>query len=318
MPPDCSPLPSHQGSIRNNRFTLENRPKCPFCLAGPFRNDVGLAQHIRQTRHCQEQSGIAKTSQASSTHNPLAMNTNDSQDTSGTAPEDFGMDSEHHTRVDELDLPGAPERNDGGGESEREPALDNPYRRITQDTAAYAFGDGMTIWEARLNAEDPTSIYAPFKSMDEFLFAKWIVSAGLSQGDLDQFFELRMVSSAHSHQYHISLSPKQARKMDLSFGSAEALNQMIERDMPEGVPCEWMHTEVTLPGAPSDPQSLFYRNVWDIAKFLLANPAFRGKIDFEPEEVVTTDGKRVYCEISSGKMWSEHQVRSLLCTHLRV
>lgn len=101
-------------------------------------------------------------------------------------------------------------------------------------------------------------------------------------------------------------------KLPLSFSSAKRLYSIVEDEMPAGVPCEWFETEVALPSAPNDPQTLFYRDIAGVARFLSENPSFQGELDFEPEEVLKSDGSRVYFEMSSRSIWSNHQVCLLI------
>jgi hypothetical protein len=58
-----------------------------------------------------------------------------------------------------------------------------------------------------MSSEEP---WSPFANFDEWCLAKWMVSSGLSQGEIDKFLKLKIVSKYRNRRYiqclHIVLS----------------------------------------------------------------------------------------------------------------
>ena len=78
----------------------------------------------------------------------------------------------------------------------------------------------------------------------------------------------------------------------------------------------WNSTTVTIPGYKTkDPLVLFYWDPMECIKFILKNPFFSGKIDYQPRQDFDSSGGRVYSEwISSDGAW-DLQVRTFLLSY---
>ncbi len=60
--------------------------------------------------------------------------------------------------------------------------------------AAYTFGHVSMLWERMKLAEDPDHPFYPFHSADEFEIVEFLVMANLSQGAIDRFLKLSLMS----------------------------------------------------------------------------------------------------------------------------
>lgn len=95
--------------------------------------------------------------------------------------------------------------------------------------------------------------------------------------------------------------------MPLSFTSAKLMFSTIDTEM-EGGP-DWKSEVITLPDAPEEPQTLYYRDPDECAAYLFGNPAFSDVMDYGPCEVYEQeDDVRVYHEMSTGELWAQQQV----------
>lgn len=73
---------------------------------------------------------------------------------------------------------------------------------------------------------------------------------------------------------------------------------------------DWKRTIITLPEAPDEPQTLYYRDIAECVAFLFGNPTFSGDMTYRPGQVYENEGKtsRVFHEMWSGDAWKEAQV----------
>ncbi len=60
--------------------------------------------------------------------------------------------------------------------------------------AAYTFGHVGMLWERMKLAEDPDHPFYPFHSADKFEIVEFLATANLSQGAIDRFLKLSLVS----------------------------------------------------------------------------------------------------------------------------
>ncbi|KAF8326296.1 uncharacterized protein EI90DRAFT_2868868, partial [Cantharellus anzutake] len=100
--------------------------------------------------------------------------------------------------------------------------------------------------------------YFPWCSLAESNLVDWLASSGLSKAKIDSFLQLEWT---RDHPYLPS------------FPSASNMFERIETSMPTGP--DWFKTEITLLDAPTEPQTFFYRDIIDCAKFLYSNPSFQ-------------------------------------------
>lgn len=89
---------------------------------------------------------------------------------------------------------------------------------------------------------------------------------------------------------------------------------MIARDDVPAGPI-WHKKTIVLPDAPNEPQTLYYRDVQECAKFLFEHPSFVGDVDYAPAEVYEDGGPngrtRVFHEMYTGDDWINAQVSKL-------
>ena len=74
-----------------------------------------------------------------------------------------------------------------------------------------------------------------------------------------------------------------------------------------------------LKDAPNDPQALYFHDIDECVLSLASNPAFQGKIDYEPKAIFTGNEMgsqyiQIYNEMSMGNIWMQKQVWWLLHT----
>ena len=98
--------------------------------------------------------------------------------------------------------------------------------------------------------------------------------------------------------------------LGLSFHCAQTLRGRIKL-LPSGP--AWNSTIVSIPGYKTkDPLVLYHRNPMECIEFLLKNPLFSGKIEYQPRQDFNPAGSRVYSEwITSDGAW-DLQVRTFL------
>lgn len=101
----------------------------------------------------------------------------------------------------------------------------------------------------------------------------------------------------------------QVRSRPFSFRSADELFARVDLGLQEFNIPPWHVTEVKLPEAPKEPQKLIFRDLRNCADYLMANPSFRGDMEFAHIEVLEEDMEtRVYNEVWTGKWWKGLQV----------
>ena len=102
-------------------------------------------------------------------------------------------------------------------------------------------------------------------------------------------------------------------ELGLSFHCARTLRGKTEL-LPGGP--AWKSTTVTIPGYETkDPLVLFYRDPMECVEFILKNPLFSGKIDYQPRQDFDPSGGCMYSEwISSDGAW-DLQVCTFLVSH---
>lgn len=94
------------------------------------------------------------------------------------------------------------------------------------------------------------------------------------------------------------------------------MKRRVDQEMPKGPP--WLSKQITLPDAPDEPQTFYYRDPVQLSAFLLGNPTFASLMQYEPMEVfkIGTDS-RVFHEMWTGKRWNELQVSWLVRVEAR-
>jgi len=85
--------------------------------------------------------------------------------------------------------------------------------------------------------------------------------------------------------------------------------QKIETMMPKGP--EWVSMDITLAEAPHEPQTFYYRDIIDCAKFLYSNPSFQEAMNYEAVKIFETKNQerhRIYHEFMTGDIANKLQV----------
>ena len=81
-----------------------------------------------------------------------------------------------------------------GSTEPNDPARPAKIKVQIDPKATYTFGHVGTLWERMKLAEDPDHPFYPFHSADEFEIVESLVMANLSQGAIDRFLKLSLVS----------------------------------------------------------------------------------------------------------------------------
>ena len=111
----------------------------------------------------------------------------------------------------------------------------------------------------------------------------------------------------------IALNYFQIIELGLSFHCARTLRGKVKL-LPSGP--AWKSTTITIPGYKTkDPLVLFYRDPMECIEFVLKNPLFSGKIDYQPRQDFDSSGGQVYSEWISGDGAWDLQVRILFVSY---
>jgi hypothetical protein len=176
------------------------------------------------------------------------------------------------------------EPEDEGGEEE------GPWVEDYPDGGA-AYGRGKTkfdeIWEKRQVEGLP--LHYPFKDLDEWEVARWLMKSKTLQEDKDSFLKLSAVSQYYT-LYSFSNIPKVREKMDLDSKNKRAFFKHID-SLPKGP--KWSCTPMRVTGDRKDKGGnlivevleLWHRNPVDVVKDLLGNPSFKGHQAYSPRRI---------------------------------
>lgn len=85
--------------------------------------------------------------------------------------------------------------------------------------------------------------------------------------------------------------------------------QKIETMMPKGP--EWVSTDITLAKAPHEPQTFYYQDIINCAKFLYSNPSFQEAMNYEAVNIFETKNQErcwIYHEFMTGNIVNKLQV----------
>ncbi|KAF9782579.1 hypothetical protein BJ322DRAFT_1157393 [Thelephora terrestris] len=164
-----------------------------------------------------------------------------------------------------------------------------PPRSYHFPNAGHVFdsGPGFLGWfhndkDAGARSSNP---YYPFLSKGEWEIAGFFTHCGLSMKQIDEFLSLSLITG-----------------LALSFHCARTLRGKVEL-LPSGPP--WKSTTVSIPGyTTKDPLVLYYRDPMECIEFLMKNPLFSGKIQYQPRQDFDVSGDRTYGDwITSDGAW---------------
>ena len=114
------------------------------------------------------------------------------------------------------------------------------------------------------------------------------------------------------YRYYLSsliTLPKLAGNLGLSFSSADELNAVIDKKLPNGLP-KFVQEEFTLAGQTYE---FYHRDVMQCVRALYGDPELVEFLVHAPEKHFTGPDKktRIYSEMHTGKWWWTRQV----CLH---
>lgn len=95
------------------------------------------------------------------------------------------------------------------------------------------------------------------------------------------------------------------------------MRSLIESD---GLPAppKWKSAQIILSELPSQPQTLYYRDIHEVIDHLFGNPTFAGSTDYAPRRIFEAGGKRIFHEFYTGDGWWEAQASGTLLGGLAV
>ena len=164
-----------------------------------------------------------------------------------------------------------------------------------------------------------TNLFAPWNSLEEFQLVEWLVLSKISQGAIDLFLQLPIVSVLCPRTHDAKLICGQISSLSLSFKNAKKKIEIIEKQLPQGP--RWRSSSITLPDAPAEPQEFYHRDILECVKFLFRDPSFAEDMLYKATELYepgegqgeapdTFEGlNRVYGEMNTGDLWVEEEVR---------
>lgn len=157
--------------------------------------------------------------------------------------------------------------------------------------------------------------WAPFSSIEDWDYARWIMNSDLSQRQIDEMLALDIVSKMHAVTTAFFAHKIQIKSTSPSFRNCHALLNKIDT-LPTGP--EWEVIEVSIEGEGVNGDrkmvtkkvELWRRNPVECIKELFSNPAFKENIQYGPQKVYTDESRteRVYGEMWMGEWWWRTQV----------
>lgn len=164
----------------------------------------------------------------------------------------------------------------------------------------------------RLSGQEP---WAPFSSVADWDYARWIMGSDLSQRAINDMLGLDLVSRCILLLGLRWLTNVQLRAAAPSFHDNRALLKKID-SIPTGPP--WEHVVLSVEGKSVDNDGttvtetaeLWKRDPVECVRDLLSNPAFKNQCQYKPRKAFTNRSKteRVYSEMWTGKWWWRTQV----------
>lgn len=183
---------------RGTRAYHNNRLQCSVCKA-PCETRRGLASHHRQSRECFN--ALLKKSQTSAARAKRAAQSrhrrNPHPPATPSLPEDIAADEP----IPEFPLPpvNPPPRQHRYVSVEEVPDEDMPTSNAVIDFHPYAGavyeGTYPTAWDQRLAADVKAKRepWHSFNSMEDWDVAKWLMTSGVSQAEMNKFLQLSKV-----------------------------------------------------------------------------------------------------------------------------
>ena len=162
--------------------------------------------------------------------------------------------------------------------------------------------------------------WAPFSSIEDWDYARWIMNSGLSQRQIDAMLALDLVSQPNSiaNGFMTDAPGVQIKSSSPSFHNNRALLNKVD-SLPTGPEWEVIELSIEGRGANGDREivtekvELWRRDPVECVRELFSNPAFKNGIRYEPQKVYTNESRteRVFGEMWMGEWWWETQVSVL-------
>lgn len=161
-----------------------------------------------------------------------------------------------------------------------------------------------------LRVEDSPSEWAPFLTRMDWEVARWSKLRGPSSTALSELLKIDGVRRSFVPLPAVFLntffSAQLASTLGLSFSSADELNRIIDKKLPDGLP-HFTREEVTLAGQTYE---FYHRDIIQCIRVLYGDPELAKFLAHVPERHFTGPDKKtqVYSEMNSGKWWWTRQV----------
>ena len=264
------------------------RTKCLFCRR-QYLHAGAYEKHLR-FRHAELYESLYKSTLNDSRHGSPSIDSHGQPASSerledvvyppGVNGSDYesayesSSDSEEHASDGE-EIPGAIASEGGSSRVYGYKNAGRPSRKV----------DPNLRFELRLLG-DP---WYPFHTLEDFKLAKWFITSKVPRSQIDEYFAAGLSASS---------TP--------CFRSAYKLDQYIKALDPYQDLLAW--NEGTFEH--NDRSSVFfYRDIVRCIEYLLAQPAYRNDITYEPRREYDGNGQRLYSEMHTADWWWETQVR---------
>ena len=159
--------------------------------------------------------------------------------------------------------------------------------------------------------------WAPFSSIEDWDYARWIMGSDLSQRQIDAMLALDLVSQTCAMATTFFTHKIQIKSTSPSFRNSRALLGKID-SLPTGP--EWEVVELSVEGkgvnddggVVTEKVELWRRDPVECIRELFSNPAFKDNIHYKPQKVYTNESRteRVFSEMWTGEWWWKTQVSS--------
>ena len=155
---------------------------------------------------------------------------------------------------------------------------------------------------------DPGLVWFPFRSQCDWEVARWAKMRGPSSTAVTELLAIPGVRTFRFFCFSVAkLYLEVVKKLDLSYRTADELNNIIDRELHGRPPFQCKDLMIG-----NEQLQLYYRNALLCIRALYGDPAFAHNLAFAPEKHYTDCERkcRVYNEVYTGDWWWAVQVRN--------
>lgn len=211
------------------------------------------------------------------------------------APEpEFQMDSEY---TDNIDINWVVEDFGNGIQqrTQKDRYGDNEYKVTRTETHPTAGRHIRTFDISRLPCSETVGPWAPFKSADDFKAGSFFIRHNHTKSSISEGFNRRIY--------------KQPETGELSFASADALRNIVEKMDPDFQASEWHVGQAKFfADAKNELVDFYFRDIATIIKHFFKQPAYRDYLIFAPVKEYNSNNEQVWSDLHTASWWWEQQV----------